>query len=147
MTKLWAYQTVNNNICPNINAQLLKLSRLQYIMRIVPCPLVVVVKMYYAVSTKSCLIRKEHGKRLGTLLNKSQIESSHAGDSVGFRTWTCSKWYKYSNCSRSRRALQAVICVAGNSVIPRLSSAWSRTHSSTSGVRTDLLLRRQKAKS
>jgi hypothetical protein len=51
-----AYLTVTNNTCPNINAELLLVSRLEYTMRIVFCPLVVVVKIYDAFSTEICLV-------------------------------------------------------------------------------------------
>jgi hypothetical protein len=40
------YQTVTNNACQNINAELLLVSRLEYAVRIVLSPLVVVVKIY-----------------------------------------------------------------------------------------------------
>jgi hypothetical protein len=50
-----AYQTITSNTCPNINAQMLLLSGLGYTMKIVNCPLVVVLKIYDAVSTKTCL--------------------------------------------------------------------------------------------
>jgi hypothetical protein len=57
---MWAYQTEMNSTCPNINAELLLLSRWEYTMMIVLSSLVVVVKMYDAISTKTCLIWKEH---------------------------------------------------------------------------------------
>jgi hypothetical protein len=49
----FAYQTVTNNTCQNINAELSMVSRLQFTMRIVLCPLVVVVKIYDALCTKN----------------------------------------------------------------------------------------------
>jgi hypothetical protein len=50
------YQTITNTTCPNINAELLLVSRPEFITWIVLCPMVVVVKIYDAVSTKTCLI-------------------------------------------------------------------------------------------
>jgi hypothetical protein len=50
------YQTATNNTCPDINVDLLLMPRLVYTMRIVLCPLVVVVDIYDAVFTKTCLI-------------------------------------------------------------------------------------------
>jgi hypothetical protein len=50
---MWAYKTVTSNICRNINDELLMVSGLEFIMRIVLCPLVVMVKMYDAISSKN----------------------------------------------------------------------------------------------
>jgi hypothetical protein len=50
---------VTNNPCPYIIAQLLLVSRRDYTMRILLCPLVLVVNTD-AVSTETCIIRKEH---------------------------------------------------------------------------------------
>jgi hypothetical protein len=51
-----AYLTVINTARPNINAELFLASRLEYTIRKVLCPLVVVVKIRDAVSTQTCLI-------------------------------------------------------------------------------------------
>jgi hypothetical protein len=51
-----AYQTVSNNTCLNINAELLLVYRLAYTVSIILCPLMVVVKIYEAVFGKTCLI-------------------------------------------------------------------------------------------
>jgi hypothetical protein len=40
----------------NINAQVLQVSRLEYAVSIIHCPLVVVVIIYEAVSAKTCLV-------------------------------------------------------------------------------------------
>jgi hypothetical protein len=53
-----AYQTITNSTCSNINAALVPLSGLEDTMRFVLCPLVVVVKIY-AISSKTCLIKKK----------------------------------------------------------------------------------------
>jgi hypothetical protein len=42
-----------NNICPNINTELLLVSRLKYTVRTVLWPLAVAVKIYDAISTKT----------------------------------------------------------------------------------------------
>jgi uncharacterized membrane protein len=46
-------KTMTNNPCPHINAELLLVSRMDYIMRILLCPLVLVVNINDAVSTES----------------------------------------------------------------------------------------------
>jgi hypothetical protein len=51
-----AYQTVTNNPCPYVNADLLLVSRMDYTMRILLCPLVLVVNTDDAIPTKTCLI-------------------------------------------------------------------------------------------
>jgi hypothetical protein len=51
-----AYQAITNNTCPIINAELLLVSALRCNMMIILCPLVVVVNIYDAVPTKTCLI-------------------------------------------------------------------------------------------
>jgi hypothetical protein len=51
-----AYQTIANSACTDINAELLLAPVLEYTMRIVLCSLVLFVKIYDAVSTKTCLI-------------------------------------------------------------------------------------------
>jgi hypothetical protein len=48
-----AYQTIANNPCPYINVELLRTSRLAYTMRILLCPLVLVVNIDDASSVKS----------------------------------------------------------------------------------------------
>jgi hypothetical protein len=50
--KMWAYQTITNNPCPRINSDLLLVSRMSYMMRILFCPLVLVVNITDAISTK-----------------------------------------------------------------------------------------------
>jgi hypothetical protein len=55
-----AYQTITNNPCPLTNAELLLVSRMDYTMRILVCPLVLVVNIDDAVSTETWLICKEH---------------------------------------------------------------------------------------
>jgi hypothetical protein len=52
---MWAYQTITSSTDLNINAELLMVSRLEFTMRIVLCPLMVVVKIYDAVSTNNLL--------------------------------------------------------------------------------------------
>jgi hypothetical protein len=54
------YQTITNNPCPHINAELLLVSKMDYTMRILVCPLVVVVNIDDAVSTETCHICKEY---------------------------------------------------------------------------------------
>jgi hypothetical protein len=51
-------------ICPNINAELLLLSRLEYTVGIVTYPLVVVVHIHYAASTKTCRLSNQYYARL-----------------------------------------------------------------------------------
>jgi hypothetical protein len=51
-----AYQTIKNNPCPHINAELLLMSRMDYTMRILLCPLVLVVNIDEAVCTEICLV-------------------------------------------------------------------------------------------
>jgi hypothetical protein len=53
---MWAHQTITNNICQNINAELLLVSRVEHTIRIVLCPLVVVVNVYDAISANTCII-------------------------------------------------------------------------------------------
>jgi hypothetical protein len=48
-----AYKTVTNNPCPYINVQLLLVSRMDYTMRILLCPLVFVVNIDNAVCTET----------------------------------------------------------------------------------------------
>jgi hypothetical protein len=57
---MWASHTISNNTSPNINAELLVVSSLKYAMRIVLCPLVVVVNIHGAVSANVCLVSEEH---------------------------------------------------------------------------------------
>jgi hypothetical protein len=52
---MWVYQTITSSTNLNINAELLMVSRLEFTMRIVLCPLVVVVNIYDAVSAKNLL--------------------------------------------------------------------------------------------
>jgi hypothetical protein len=54
------YQTIANNPCSHINAEQLVVSRMNYTMRIILCPLVLVVNTDDAVSTETCIICKEH---------------------------------------------------------------------------------------
>jgi hypothetical protein len=60
VAKLRAYQITTNNSCPHINAELLLVSRMDYTVRILLCPLVLVVNINEAVRTETCLICKEH---------------------------------------------------------------------------------------
>jgi hypothetical protein len=53
------YETIASNTCPNINAELLLMSILEYTMRAALFSLVLFVKIY-DVSTKTCLVWKEH---------------------------------------------------------------------------------------
>jgi hypothetical protein len=53
---MWAYQTTTNNTCRDINVEQFLASRLEYTMRIAICPLVVAVKIYDAVPSKTCLM-------------------------------------------------------------------------------------------
>jgi hypothetical protein len=50
-----AYQTVTNNPCPHINVELLLLSRIDYTMRFLLCPLVLVVNTDDAANTPASL--------------------------------------------------------------------------------------------
>jgi hypothetical protein len=52
--------SVTNNPCPYIDAELLLVSRIDYTMRILLCPLVLVVNIDDIVSTETYLIYKEH---------------------------------------------------------------------------------------
>jgi hypothetical protein len=54
-----AYQTITNNPCTH-NTELLLVSRMDYTMRTLLCPLVLVVNIDDAFSTETCLISKEH---------------------------------------------------------------------------------------
>jgi hypothetical protein len=54
-----AYQTITNNPCLHINAELLLVTRIDYTTRILLCPLVLVMNID-DVSTETCLICKEH---------------------------------------------------------------------------------------
>jgi hypothetical protein len=47
------------SLCPHINAELLLVSRMDYTMRILLCPLVLVENID-AVPTETCLVCKEH---------------------------------------------------------------------------------------
>jgi hypothetical protein len=53
-------QTVTNNSCLCINAELLLVSRMHYTMRILLCPLVLLVSIDGAVCAETCLICTEH---------------------------------------------------------------------------------------
>jgi hypothetical protein len=55
-----AYQTIANNHCLHINAEMLLMFKLDYTMTILLCPLVMVVNTDEAVSTETCLVCKEH---------------------------------------------------------------------------------------
>jgi hypothetical protein len=55
-----AYQTITDNTCPHINAELLLVSRMDYTKRILLCPLVLVVNIVGAICTETCIICKEH---------------------------------------------------------------------------------------
>jgi hypothetical protein len=57
---MWTYQTITNNPYPYINAVLLLVARMDYTMRILLCPLVLVVNIDDAISTETYLICKEH---------------------------------------------------------------------------------------
>jgi hypothetical protein len=54
-----ALQTITNNPWPHTNAEVPLMSRMDYIMRILLCPLVLVVNIDDAVSTEMCRICKE----------------------------------------------------------------------------------------
>lgn len=81
-------------------------------MRIVPCPLVMILKISDAVSTKAYLIWKEY--RYCTTNYRHKV--SLAGQSAGFRPCTFCKWYMYSNYVYSCSNLQMVIRVTFSSV-------------------------------
>jgi hypothetical protein len=51
-----AYQIITKGLYPYINAELLLVSKMDYTMRILVCPLVLVVNTDDAVSTETCLI-------------------------------------------------------------------------------------------
>jgi hypothetical protein len=57
--RIRAYQTVVNNPCQRLNAELLLICRVDYTTRIL-CPLVLVVNVDNFVCTKICPICKEH---------------------------------------------------------------------------------------
>jgi hypothetical protein len=80
-----AYQTVTNYPCPQINAELLLVYRMDYTLRILLCPLVLVVNIDDAISIETCLMTKE---MLSFLLRPEKI--FHARKSSGMRL-TC-KW-------------------------------------------------------
>jgi hypothetical protein len=54
--KMQSYHFLTNSTSPNFNAEPLLVSKLEYIMKIVFCTVVVVVKMYDAVYVKTCLV-------------------------------------------------------------------------------------------
>jgi hypothetical protein len=51
---------ITNNPCPRINAELLLVSRTDYTMRILLCPLVLIVHIDDTISKQMCFICKEH---------------------------------------------------------------------------------------
>jgi hypothetical protein len=55
-----AYKTVTNNPCPHNNAELLLVSKMDYTVNIILCPLVLVVNINDAISTETSLTCKEH---------------------------------------------------------------------------------------
>jgi hypothetical protein len=55
-----AYQTITNNLYPYFTAELLLVSRMDYTMSIILCPLVLVVNIDDAVCAETSLICKEH---------------------------------------------------------------------------------------
>jgi hypothetical protein len=57
---LWAYQIIASNPCPHINTEKLLVLKINYAMRILLCPLVMVVNTDEALSTETCFFRKEH---------------------------------------------------------------------------------------
>jgi hypothetical protein len=56
----WAYQRISNNPCPCINAELLLVFRMNYIMWTLLCPLALAENIADAISTELCPICKEH---------------------------------------------------------------------------------------
>jgi hypothetical protein len=61
LQNMWAYQTITDNPCPDINAELLLVvSRMDYTMRILLCPLVLIVNVDGAICSEMCLTCKEH---------------------------------------------------------------------------------------
>jgi hypothetical protein len=54
------YQTVTNNPYANINVGLLLVSRMDYTVSVLFCPLVLVVNIGVGVSTETCLSCKVH---------------------------------------------------------------------------------------
>jgi hypothetical protein len=52
------YQIITNNTCPNIDAELMLVSRLDYTVWIFLCPQVIVVKIDEAISIKTSLTCK-----------------------------------------------------------------------------------------
>jgi hypothetical protein len=77
-----AYQTITNNPCTHIIAELLLVSGMDYTMKILLYPLVLVVNIDNVVSTETCTTCKEHSsvlftdeaEMLSTLLNKTPTE-------------------------------------------------------------------------
>jgi hypothetical protein len=57
---MWAYEIITKDPCPHINFELLLASKMDYTMRILFCPLVLVVNIDDAVSTETCLICKDY---------------------------------------------------------------------------------------
>jgi hypothetical protein len=80
-----ACQKITNNPCAHINAELLLVPRMDYIMKILLCPLVLVVNIDDAVSTETCLICNEHWwnkEMLSTQLNRTMTKFSRTGKSA-----------------------------------------------------------------
>jgi hypothetical protein len=64
-----SHQTITKNPCPHINSGLLLVSRMDYAMKIILCPLVLVVKIDDALCTKgaSYVTSTEETKKCSTL--------------------------------------------------------------------------------
>jgi hypothetical protein len=60
LQNMQVFQTVASNPCPHINAELLLVSRMDYAMKILLCTVVLDVNTHDAISTKGCLICKDH---------------------------------------------------------------------------------------
>jgi hypothetical protein len=56
---MWAYRTITKNPCPQINAELLLVFRMDCTMMILIYPLVLVMNIDDAIFTKTCLICKD----------------------------------------------------------------------------------------
>jgi hypothetical protein len=60
---MWVYQKTTNNSCPHINAELLLVSRMDYTMRILLCPLVLAVIIDDAVLKRASSVKSTDEKK------------------------------------------------------------------------------------
>jgi hypothetical protein len=137
--KMRSYQSVTQNTCPNFNAELLLVNKLEYTMRIVFCPVVVVVKMYDGMCIKTCLVSKENSQKkvtVNTLLKSYRYKVSHAGEST--RSKPCG-YRKFSHSTLQKVTFATFISNAVSRVqTSGFSLSQSRRCSSVVSIRMNL---------